>query len=294
MIYEKLKILEINIIKFYKYCCVFLVIILLVYLIIKLLQTYQNFNNSNELFIDYSIVTFEYSMILNYFNNFNLLLENQQLGREDVMRGMQKRVEEQFKQSEEVKQKSIKNYPTISKLFNELNNAENPNIIQQALCKDEIVCNEIFPSDNNIIKKGVDVGLKAIAQQIYNMFDDYLSLKNDLDTYEKIKKHFLNDDYTQIDLCLNFLLTEVEERCAEGFLLEAEDLISDFKTIIISLNIFIIIFLAFISLCMIFLIINRITWLLSLIEKSSMRVSISINLLKEKNLCVKNNSGNLL
>ena len=259
-----------------------------------MLQTYQNFNNSKELFVDYSIVTFEYSMLMNYFNNFNLLLENQKLGREDVMRGMQKRVEDQFKQSEEVKLKSIKNYPIINKLFTSLNNAENSNEIKETLCKDEEECLEIFSSDNNLIKKGVDVGLKAIAQQIYNMFDDYLSLKNDLDSYEKIQKHFLDEAFIQIDLSLNFLLTKVEDRCAEGFLLEAKNLISDFKTIIISLNIFIIIFLAFISLCMIFLIINRITWLLSLIEKSSMRVSISINLLKEKNLCIKNNSGNLL
>ena len=209
------------------------------------------------------------------------------------MRGMQQRVEAQLKKSEEVKQKSIKNYPKISQLFDALNNGEDPNIIKTALCNDAR-CNFVFNSEYSIIKKGVDVGLKTIAQEIYNMFDDYLVLKNDLYTLDKVKDHFLNDDYIKIDLSLNFLLTEVEERCAEMFLLEAENLISDFKTIIISLNIFIIIFLTIISICMIFFIINRITLLSNLIEKSSMRVCLSINLLKEKYFGAKSNSGNLL
>ena len=126
------------------------------------------------------------------------------------------------------------------------------------------------------------------------MLDDYFVLKNQLNTYESVRSHFFSADYIKLDLSLNFLLTEVEDRCAETFLLEADDLISNFKTIIISLNIFIIIFLAFISLCMIFLIINKITLLSNLIEKSSMRVSISINLLKEKYFTIKGNSVNLL
>ena len=80
----------------------------------------------------------------------------------------------------------------------------------------------------------------------------------------------------------------VEDRCAEAFLEEANNLINSFKTIIISLNVFIIIFLAIISISLIFLIINRITMLLNLIKKSSMRISISINFLKEKTVESKN------
>ena len=145
-----------------------------------------------------------------------------------------------------------------------------------------------------MVKKGIDVGVKTIAQEVYSMFDDYLLVKNDLDTFDKIKARFINTDFNQIDLSLNFLLSMVEDRCAEVFLLEAEDLISDFKTIIISLNIFVIIFLAVIYISIIVLIINRITILLNLIEKSSTRISISINLLKEKNFGARTKSSSLL
>ena len=172
MIFERLKILEIGIIKFFKYFCVFLSLVLLIYMIVKLMQTYKNFNNSQYLFDDYSIVTFEYSMIMNYFNNFNLLLINQPMGRESYLRTMQMRVESQFKLSEEVKKKSIKNYPKVSQLFESLNNADNPNEIRSTLCGDYLVCLFVFDSDFNVVKKGIDIGLKSIAQEIYSFFDD--------------------------------------------------------------------------------------------------------------------------
>jgi hypothetical protein len=98
-----------------------------------------------------------------------------------------------------------------------------------------------------VVKKGIDVGVKSIAQEIYNMFDDYLLVKDELGTFDKIKQRFINADYNKIDLSLNFLISMVEDRCAEVFLVEAEDLITNFKTIIISLNIFVIVFLAIIT-----------------------------------------------
>ena len=294
MIFEKLNILEIKTAKFFKYFCILLSLILLVYMIIKLMETYQNFSNAQNLFYDYSVVTFEYSMIMNYFNNFNLLLINQPMGRESYLRTMQMRVESQFKLSEEVKKKSIKNYPKVSQLFESLNNADNPNEIRSTLCGDYLVCLFVFDSDFNVVKKGIDIGLKSIAQEIYAFFDDYLVLKNQLTNTTIIKDHFITKDFEKIDLSLNFLLYQVETECAKVFLEEADDLIKDFKTIIISLNIFIILFLAIISILMIFLIINRITRLLNLIEKSSLRISISINQLKEKYFGTKSKSGSLM
>ena len=263
-------------------------------MIVKLMQTYRNFSSSHDLFIDYSIVTFEYSMIINYFNNLNLLLINQQMGRESLMRGMQARVENQFKKSDEVKEKSIKNYPQLSKLFTALNNQDDPEGIKKALCGDDESCYSNFDSDFNLVKKGIDIGLKTISQVIYNMFDDYLELKSELYNINLIQERFITKEFVQIDMTLNLLLYMVEYRVADVFLIEADNLRHNFKTIIISLNIFIIIFLAIISILMIFLIINKITRLLNLVEKSSLRISVSINQLKEKYFGTKGKSGSLL
>ena len=126
------------------------------------------------------------------------------------------------------------------------------------------------------------------------MLDDYFVIKNQLTNTTIIKDYFITKEFLQIDMSLNFLLYMVEEKCARVFLIEADDLIKDFKTIIISLNIFIIIFLSIISILLIFLIINRITRLLNLIEKSSLRISISINQLKEKYFGAKGKSGSIL
>ena len=291
MIYEKLKIIEINTIKFFSYSCYGLIVILLAYLLMKLYETYDYYGKSKNLFVDYSVVTLEYSMIINYFNRLNLILVNQPMGREDILLGMQNEVENQFKKSEEVKSNNIENYEIINTKLKELNNQNDTKKLSEALCRDSEVCFKIFDSKYNVLRKGVDVGLKTIAQEIYNMFDDYRQLKNEIKNLSDVDKYFMNENFMQIDLSLNFLLTEVEDICAEAFLIEAEDLINDFKAVIISLNVFIIIFLTVISICLIILLINRITFLLSLIEKSSTRISISINFLKEKNFGNKNKSG---
>ena len=294
MIFEKLKIININTIKFFTYSCFALIFILFIYSIIKLMETYVYIDKSKNLFIDYSIVTFEYSMIMNYFNNLNLLYVNQKMGREDILQLMQSRVEAQFKKSEEVKKKSIKNYPKISKLFDSLNVADDGDLIKDTLCEDNALCQNIFFSKYNVVIKGIDVGLKTIAQEIYNMFKDFLLLKENIKELDDIKTYLINEDFIQIDLSLNFLLFLVEDRCAETFLEEAMDLTSNFKAVIITLNVFLFIFLSIISISLIYLVVDRITSLLDLVEKSSMRISISINFMKEKNFGNKGKSGSLL
>ena len=264
-----------------------------IYLLIKLFQTYQHFSNTKNLFADYSIVTFEYCMVKNYFNNLNLILINQPMGREDVLKGMQIRVEAQFKKSEEVKMKSLKNYGRVSEILEILNNQENPEKIREILCKENEQCLRIFDSKYNVFKKGINIGLKTIAQGMYNMFADFMTLKNELKSLDDVKKYFVNEEFFQIDLSLNFLVEFIEEIYADSFLKEAKEIINSFKAIIVSLNILVIIFLVIISICLIIFLINRITFLLSLIEKSSMRISISINSLKEKN-DYKNKFGTLL
>ena len=293
-IFEKLKISETNTIKFFIYSNVCLILILLIYSVIKLFETFQYFDKAKELFNDYSIVTFEYSMIINYFNNLNIILINQPMGYEDLLENMQNRVEEQFKKSEEVKKKSLKNYPTITKILDILNSAEDTYRIKDLLCKGEQVCMTIFDSKYNVVIKGIDVGLKTVAQEVYNDFSDYKLLKNDIKELSDVQKYFIKEEFYQIDLSLKFLLSKVEDRCADAFLDEASGLIHSFKTVIISLNVFIIIFLAIISISLIFFIINRITILINLIKKSSTRISISINLMKEKNFGSKTKSGTLL
>ena len=293
-IFEKLKIMEINTTKFFIYLIVCLIIILMIYSIIKLFEAYDYFYKAKNLFNDYSIVTFEYSMIINYFNNLNIILINQPIGYEDLLENMQNRVEEQFKKSEEVKKKSLKNYPKITKIFDILNSAEDTYRIKDLLCQEEQACMVIFDSKYNVVQKGIDVGLKTVSQEVYNDFCDYKLLKNDIKELSDVQKYFIKEEFYQIDLSLKFLLSRVEDRCADAFLDEASDLIHSFKTVIISLNVFIIIFLTLISISLIVFIINRITRLINLIKKSSTRISISINSIKEKNFGSKTKSGTLL
>ena len=133
---------------------------------------------------------------------------------EDLLTEMQSKVEEQFKKSEEVKKKSMKNYPKINRIFTDLNSRNNSDLIKDILCKDQKLCNVVFDTEYNIVKKGIDIGLKTVAQEIYNFYKDFTVLREEIKELNDIKKYFINDDYIQVDLSLNFLLSEVEDKCA--------------------------------------------------------------------------------
>ena len=254
----------------------------------------NNLKKIKQMFLDYSIVTFEYSMIINYFNHINLILINQQLGREDILDGMQVDVEEQFKKSEEVKKKSIANYPNVYKIFTDLNNANDIENLKKVLCEDDFYCLNMFDSKYNIVKNGIDVSLKTVAQTIYNIYKDYLQLKNQVNSLEKVKEYFITDDYIQIDISLNFFLNLVEDRCADAFLIDCDSLINKFRAILIALNIFIIIFLVIASIFLTFFIIDKIVSLSSLIENSSIRLSTTISFIKERNIGYKLKTNSIL
>ena len=291
---EKLKIIGINIIKILLSVIVVIIFILLIYVFCKIIMTMQYLKKIQQMFVDYSIVTFEYSMIINYFNNLNLVLINQQMGREDVLNGMQVDVEAQFKKSEEVKKKSIANYPNVYRIFSELNTGDDEENLKNVLCKDDNYCLKIFNSKYNIVKNGIDVGLKTVAQIIYNIYKDYNQLKNKIINFDKIKEYFINDKYIQIDMSLNFLLNMVEDRCAEAFLIDCDNLINRFRAILITLNIFIIIFLGVVSLFLTFFIIDKIVHLSNLVEKSSFRLSTTICFIKERNIGIKIKTNSIL
>ena len=291
---DKLKTIEINLIQLNLWIIFFIMVILFIYGIIKIIMTMKYLQKTKQVFVDYSIVTFEYFMIINYFNNLDLIFINQEFGREDILNEMQINIEAQFKKSEEVKKKSITQYPNVYKVFSILNDAENEEALKNQLCNTDIDCLQVFDSKYNIVKNGIDVGLKAVAQIIYNKYNDYLVIKDKIDEIGKVKSYLINEDFRQIDISLNFLFVYVEERCAKSFLKDCKDLIKSFQKNIISFNIFIIAFLAICSIIITFLIIGKITKLSYLIDKSSVRLCKSICLIKERNIGYKVKTNSLL
>ena len=291
---DKLRIIDVNMIKIFLWIVLVLMVVLLVYAFTKIIVTMKYLQKTKQMFIDYSIVTFEYSMIINYFDNLNLILVNQQLGREDVLNNMQVDVESQFKKSEEVKKKSIQSYPKVYKMFSDLNNGDDVDNLEKVLCQSDKYCLKVFHTKYNIVKNGIDVGLKSVAQVIYSVYKDFLQLKNQIDELKKVQDNFISEDYRQIDMSLNFLLNLVEDRCATAFLEDCDSLIKSFEAIIITFNIFIIVFLSIISLFLTIFIIDKIVTLSSLIEKSSVRLCTTISFIKEKNVGYKMKTSSIL
>ncbi len=280
---DKIKTIEISSINLHLWILFLIIVILLIYTIIKIIMTMNYIQKTKQVFLDYSIVTFEYSMIINYFNNLDLIFINQQFGREDVLDQMQTNIEEQFKNSEEVKKKSIAQYPHVYKVFSELNDGSDEEKLKKELCKTDASCLQIFNSNYNMAKNGIDVGLKTVSQIIYNTYKDFQALKDSINEIDKVKV-FMTDKFIKVDISLNFIFILVEDRCAEAFILDCNDLMNSFKKIIISFNIFVICFIVLGSLLISFLIIGQTTKLSDIIDKSSTRLCKCFCYIKEKNI----------
>ena len=280
---DKLKTIKISSIKLNLWILFLIMVILLVYTVVKIIMTMNYIKKTKQVFLDYSIVTFEYSMIIDYFNNLDLILINQDFGREDVLNQMQTKIEALFKKSEEVKKKSIAQYPNVYKVFSVLNRGDDEEAIKKELCQKDDICNQIFDSNFNIAKNGIDVGLRTVSQIIYNTYRDFIVVKDSVHEINKVKD-FMTDNYLKVDVSLNFIFILVEDRCAEAFILDCNDLMNSFKKIIISFNIFVICFIVIGSLLITFFIIGQITKLSNIIDKSSVRITMSFCYIKEKNI----------
>ena len=283
LIVDKLKINDIKYIKIILWLIIVILIILVIYFFIKIIVTTNFIESFKNLFEHYSIITCQYSMVLNYYNNLVLLLINKDLGKEYILAGMSKSMEEQNKKSDKIRSEYLKNYKSVYSLFAALNRKQNDTSItnfEDVLCKNDIYCRRVLNSKYNIVNNGVNVALKAIVQEIDNYFHDYLKVKDNIKSFENITFYFIDIKYRQIDMSLNFLLSLVEERTSDVFLAEVNQLNNSFNTKIIILNIAIISLSAFISLMLMLIVIKSILEVLAIIENSTTRINKSICLIK--------------
>ena len=70
---DKLKTIEINLIQLNLWIIFFIMVILFIYGIIKIIMTMKYLQKTKQVFVDYSIVTFEYFMIINYLIPMNII-----------------------------------------------------------------------------------------------------------------------------------------------------------------------------------------------------------------------------
>ena len=216
-----------------------------------------------------------------------LVLINQKLGRDDILDNIAKEIEEQNVKKTKIKAESLIHYEKVNELVKALNRKQNDTSIsnfKEILCESNKYCRKVLNSKYNIVNNGIDIALRAMIQVITNYYNDFQKLRNEINSFDYINEHFTTFKYRQVDLSLNYLLSLVEDRSAAAFLLEINDLIKNFDSTIISLDIVIIVFIFISSIFIVFVIITNLLDLADLVQKSTSRINKATSYIKIQNV----------
>ena len=248
---KKLLVTKINFMKVNMILDCIILITLLIYYIIKIIITMNFIKSITTIFNDYGILANRFGMAQDYFNSFSLLLINKNLVNISYFDDMLEKVQQQNILINEMKTERLSNYPSSFKTIKILNSKQNiinsdGETLENTLCKDSIPCHNILQNENlTMAKNGVNLAVSSITQGIDRLVNDYKKInKNDLKDITNVKKYFINIQFYQISLNLNFVLSTTIDRVDAVFLDDAIKLAGSHKNTVIISNLVIIFYLS--------------------------------------------------
>ena len=142
-----------------------------------------------------------------------------------------------------------------------------------------------------MITDGIDVAINAMVQHTQNIYNDYSAIKlkstqDEIDNMElsDVSKNYIDDNFRQVDVNLNFVLSLVQERIYKAFLEDATTLKDKFQTQINIFNSVAIIYCIILGSFVMIYVINKIKRMTLTVEVSTMRLNKAFCFIKENNL----------
>ena len=278
-------ILEIKII-IYTFILLFLVI--LIYFFVKLFISIGFIDDIKNIFDDFGTVSFKYSMVYYYFNTLRVLLVIPSFTNENIFLTMTNDLIEETNNINNVLNYRMKNYASTNILFNAFTRSQNDTSItniQEIICEDDQKCHNVL-NDNiyNMLSDGIDVAINAMVQETQNLYNDYNKKNLTNVTKEQVTEWYINVQFKQVDINLNFVLSLVQERIYTAFLKDANDLTNKFQKEINIFNSCAIIYCSLLGIFVVVYVVNKIQRMTKIVEVSTMRLNKAFCFIKENNL----------
>ena len=282
---ENKGILQITII-IYVFILLFLVI--LIYFFVKLFISIGFIDDIKNIFDDFGTVSFKYSMVYYYFNTLRVLLVIPSFTNEAIFITMTDDLIDETNNINNVLNYRMKNYASTSILFNAFTRSQNDTSItniQTIICEEDIKCHNVL-NDNtyNMLTDGIDVAINAMVQETQNIYNDYNKKNITNATKEQVTELYINDQFKQVDINLNFVLSLVQERIYTAFLKDANDLTNKFQKQINIFNSCAIIYCCLLGLFVVIYVVNKIQRMTKVVAVSTMRLNQAFCFIKENNL----------
>ena len=190
-----------------------LYIIIIAYFFVKLFMSLNFCSDIKRIFLDFGSITIRSSSIYYYFNSMKVLLIVPEFGDETIFKKMIDVVNEEKLEINKVLKYNIINYQHCQNTLNNLqkDNKELKDYFINDVCRTNEKCKDIFDSDYNLFLNGYTTTMDSILLYTENFYNDYTKYKKDNLTNEEINNKILDYDFIKIDMCLNYLLSEVQE-----------------------------------------------------------------------------------
>ena len=290
-----MKKLENNDIKDITISRILLLILFIIALIYVLSKIYISLNFISEIkgiFDDFGVLSYRYSSMYYYFNSLRTLLVFPEFGNETILEAMNANMAERLKRMNIVLDFKLVKYPSVEYYYwvsgtNMKKSRPSPEYIELT-CHEDQKCREIINNTKyNLLSEGLKMGITSMYQQIINIYDDYKKEKFNINSATDafyIKNKFINIQYEQIDINLNYVFTCIENRIYEAFMKDLTSLVIKYNLIIEALNICAVIYCFFVAFTVMTFIIFYLRRITKKIEEATSRINNSFSYMSQKNI----------
>ena len=213
-------------------------------------------------------------------------------GNEKLLEEIQINLADKIKQMDRIIDIKLDKYPSVKDYYwiigADTNNPKPSPSYINATCYDDQKCIDIINNKNyNILSEGLKMAITSMNQLIINIYEDYKKHKifiKENNTIDFIKEKFINNQYEQLDINLNYVVISIEKRIYEAFMIDVSSLANKYNAIIEALNICAVIYcfiVEFITLTFIIFNLRKIT---KRIEEATLRINNAFRYMIKKNI----------
>ena len=244
-----------------------------IYVTAKIIISLDFIGDIKSIFEDFGVLAYRYSLIFYYFNSLRLLIIIPQFGDEKIFQTMGERAQNIDEKMNNFINFKMTRYTNVCNFYSHILEKNHEEIVK-TICENDLKCNEIMESKRyNLFSQGLKIAVPSTVSQISNIYKDYEKSKSIINDTDIIIKLFINNQFEQIDMNLNYVYSNIQRRIFQVFLEDLNSLVSGFNSKITALNIcafFYCFIVAFTTLFFIIYFLRRIT---VRIEEATVRIN---------------------
>ena len=277
-----------------------LFIFVVVYVSVKIVISLNFVTEIKGIFEDFGVLSYRYSSMYYYFNSLRTLLVFPDFGNETIFDTMNANMADRLKKMNVVLDFKLNKYPAVGNYYwitgtNMKKPRPSPSYIN-ITCYDDEKCREIINNKKyDVLSEGLKMAVTSMYQQIINIYDDYKKEKYNIrekQTSAFIKEKFINSQYEQIDVNLNYVFICIEYRIYEAFMSDLTALVNKYNSIIGALNICAVIYCFIVAFIVIAFIIFHLKKITKKIEEATLRINNSFSYMLKRNVNIENREDN--